>query len=140
VAQGSEAGVSAKLQREMEFSLFLLCGGKGHQSGHLPPVAGRTKYQIRTGFTAVWTPERHFMNFGGIYANPAVTGAAVAAVTNRIEIRAGSVVLPLHDPCRVAEEWSMVDYLSQGRVALSFASGGGDVFCSEAQNYAKRKR
>jgi len=30
----------------------------------------------RHGFTAVWTPERHFHEFGGIYANPAVTSAA----------------------------------------------------------------
>ena len=52
-----------------------------------------------------------------------MTGAAVAAVTERVEIRAGSVVLPLHNPLRVAEEWSVVDNLSGGRVGVSFASG-----------------
>jgi natural product biosynthesis luciferase-like monooxygenase protein len=36
---------------------------------------------------------------------------------------AGSVALPLHHPVRVAEEWSVVDNLSNGRVAVSFASG-----------------
>ena len=40
-----------------------------------------------------------------------------------VEVRAGSVVLPLHNPLRVAEEWSVVDNLSGGRVGLSFASG-----------------
>ena len=44
-------------------------------------------------------------------------------VTERIEIRAGSVVLPLHNPIRCAEDWSVVDNLSNGRVGLSFASG-----------------
>ncbi|MGH9760234.1 MAG: MupA/Atu3671 family FMN-dependent luciferase-like monooxygenase, partial [Blastocatellia bacterium] len=34
-----------------------------------------------------------------------------------------SVVLPLHNPLRVAEEWSVVDNLSHGRVGISFASG-----------------
>ena len=52
-----------------------------------------------------------------------VTSAAVAVVTERVEIRAGSVVLPLHNPIRVAEDWSVVDNLSNGRVGLSFASG-----------------
>ena len=75
------------------------------------------------GFAAVWTPERHFHAFGGLYPNPSVTSAAIAAVTQRVAIRAGSVVLPLHHPVRVAEEWAVVDNLSNGRVGLSFASG-----------------
>ncbi len=33
------------------------------------------------------------------------------------------MVLPLHDPIRVAEEWSVVDNLSGGRAGVSFASG-----------------
>ena len=37
--------------------------------------------------------------------------------------RAGSVVLPLHDPIRVAEEWAVLDNLSGGRIGVSFASG-----------------
>jgi natural product biosynthesis luciferase-like monooxygenase protein len=52
-----------------------------------------------------------------------VTGAAVAAITERVQIRAGSVVLPLHHPLRVAEEWSVVDNISRGRVGISFAPG-----------------
>jgi natural product biosynthesis luciferase-like monooxygenase protein len=44
-------------------------------------------------------------------------------ITERVQIRAGSVALPLHHPVRVAEEWSVVDNLSRGRVAVSFASG-----------------
>ena len=43
--------------------------------------------------------------------------------SDRRRLRAGSVVLPLHHPMRVAEEWSMVDNLSHGRAALSIASG-----------------
>jgi len=75
------------------------------------------------GFHAVWTPERHFHSFGGIFPNPSVLSAALASVTQRIQLRAGSVVLPLHHPVRVAEEWSVVDNLSRGRVGLAFAAG-----------------
>ena len=75
------------------------------------------------GFEAVWLPERHFDRFGGPYPNPAVLAAAVAQVTSRIRIRAGSVILPLHDPLEVAEAWAMVDLLSRGRVDMAFGSG-----------------
>jgi natural product biosynthesis luciferase-like monooxygenase protein len=75
------------------------------------------------GFEAVWLPERHFDRFGGPYPNPAVLAAAVAQVTTRIRIRAGSVILPLHDPLEVVEAWAMVDLLSRGRVDMAFGSG-----------------
>ncbi len=89
---------------------------------------------------AVWTPERHFDRFGGLYPNPAVLGAALAARTRRVGIRAGSVVLPLHDPIRVAEEWAIVDNISRGRVALSFASGWNQKdFTLRPEAYASRR-
>lgn len=81
------------------------------------------KFADEHPFAAVWTPERHFQRFGGLYASPSVIGAALAAITKRISIRAGSVVLPLQNPLRVAEEWAMVDNLSNGRVAIAAASG-----------------
>ncbi|GAA4335820.1 hypothetical protein GCM10023086_68650 [Streptomyces venetus] len=75
------------------------------------------------GFHALWMPERHFHSFGGLFPNPAVLAAALSRETERIRLNAGSVVLPLHDPIRVAEEWSMVDNLSGGRVGIGVASG-----------------
>lgn len=98
----------------------------------IDPGAGRGKYRLLLeaaryadthGFACVWLPERHFHPFGGLFPNPAVAAAAVAQVTSRIELRAGSLVSPLHDPLRIVEEWSMVDNLSDGRVAMSFGSG-----------------
>ena len=49
--------------------------------------------------------------------------AALATTTKHVKLRAGSVALPLHHPLRVAEEWSVVDNLSGGRVGVSFTSG-----------------
>jgi natural product biosynthesis luciferase-like monooxygenase protein len=81
------------------------------------------RFADENGFAAVWTPERHFQQFGGLYGSPSITGAALAVVTKRISIRAGSVVLPLQNSLRVAEEWAMIDNLSNGRVAIAAASG-----------------
>ena len=98
------------------------------------------KFADREGFAAIWTPERHFHAFGGLYPNPALTSAAIAAITSRVQIRAGSCVLPLHHPIRVAEEWAFVDNISQGRVGVSFASGWQpNDFAIAPQAFADRK-
>lgn len=81
------------------------------------------EYLDQHGFASVWTPERHFHAFGGPYPNPSVTSAALAVRTRNLAIRAGSCVSPLHHPIRIAEEWAVVDNLSNGRVGISFASG-----------------
>lgn len=107
-----------------DFSLFYFAADNGS-----PPderyklLLEGAKFADREGFSAIWTPERHFHAFGGLYPNPAVTSAAIAAITTRLQIRAGSCVLPLHHPVRVAEEWAFVDNISKGRVGVSFASG-----------------
>jgi len=75
------------------------------------------------GFEAIWVPERHFHAFGGMSPNPSLTGVLLAEITENVRIRAGSVVLPLHSPIRVAEEWAVVDNLSGGRVDVAFAVG-----------------
>lgn len=106
------------------FSLFYFPSQNAEQSadGYRLLIEG-AKLADHAGFEAVWTPERHFHGFGGLYPNPAVSSAAVAAVTERVQIRAGSCVLPLHHPIRVAEDWAMIDNLSGGRAGLSIASG-----------------
>lgn len=108
----------------MDISLFYFADdASGDDRGRYDLLLDGARFADEAGLTAVWTPERHFHRFGGLYSNSAITGAAVASVTKRIGVRAGSVVLPLHDPIRVAEEWSMVDNLSDGRAAVAFASG-----------------
>jgi len=98
------------------------------------------KFADQNGFAAVWTPERHFHPFGGLYPSPSILSAALAMVTERIQLRAGSVVLPLQNPVRVAEEWAVVDNLSNGRVSLAFASGWhADDFVLAPDHYANRK-
>ena len=81
------------------------------------------RYADEHGFAAVWLPERHFHSVGGFSPNPSLLAAALARDTKQIALRGGSVVLPLHHPVRVAEEWSVVDNLSGGRAGISIASG-----------------
>lgn len=124
--QGESVGGPPKKERSatMDFSLFFFShDGSTHEDGKYALLMESAKFADAHGFSAVWTPERHFQDFGGLYPNPSVLGAALAMITKNIQIRAGSVALPLHSPIRVAEEWSVVDNLSNGRVAIAFASG-----------------
>ncbi len=130
---------SNALEKGIEFSLFYFASEEQQREDSYRLLIEGSKFADQNGFAAVWTPERHFHAFGGLYANPAITSAAIAAVTRHIQIRAGSVVLPLHDPLQVAEEWAMVDNLSHGRVAVSFASGWhANDFVLAPANYETR--
>ncbi|HKI01525.1 MAG TPA: amino acid adenylation domain-containing protein, partial [Thermoanaerobaculia bacterium] len=131
----------AGADREVELSLFYFASDEdeGRDDKYRLLMEG-ARFADRNGFSSIWMPERHFHAFGGLYPNPSVLAAAVAAVTERVRIRAGSVVLPLHHPVRVAEEWSVVDNLSRGRVGISFASGWhADDFVFSPEAYADRK-
>lgn len=107
----------------MQFSLFYFADDGDAGSDRYRLLLDGARFADTHGFAAVWTPERHFHRFGGLFPNPSVTAAAVAAVTTRVGVRAGSVVVPLHHPLRVAEEWSVVDNISGGRAGISLASG-----------------
>jgi len=113
-----------EVERAINFGLYFFSDdGSKNSDDKYRLLLESAKFADRHGFTAVWTPERHFQAFGGLYPNPSVLSAALAMITSRVQIRAGSVALPLHHPVRVAEEWSLVDNLSRGRVAVSYASG-----------------
>nr|WP_244410252.1 MupA/Atu3671 family FMN-dependent luciferase-like monooxygenase [Streptomyces albofaciens] len=120
---------SVPARRAPDFSIYFF---GDYPQDDTAPATGQGKYDhiLETarfadqhGFHALWMPERHFHSFGGLFPNPVVLVAALARETRRIRLNAGSVVLPLHDPVRVAEEWSMADNLSGGRVGIGCAGG-----------------
>ncbi|MBV1862929.1 MAG: LLM class flavin-dependent oxidoreductase [Rhodobacteraceae bacterium] len=109
--------------QKMDFSLYFWGNDDGIGRDKYKLLLEGAKYADKNGFCAVWTPERHFHAFGGPYPNPAVTGAAVAAVTENLSVRSGSCVAPLHHTARIAEEWAVIDNLTNGRAGLGIASG-----------------
>lgn len=117
--------------------------------GTYPAEYAPNKYELlfksaqfadENGFEALWIPERHFHPFGGFSPNPSVLAGALSRVTKNVKLRAGSVVLPLHHPVRIVEEWSVIDNCSNGRVGMAFASGWHpNDFILTPNNYANRK-
>jgi luciferase family oxidoreductase group 1 len=96
--------------------------------------AGKTEHQIvkeqldlmraaeDLGFDSIWPAEHHFSEYG-YCASPALSLAAIASVTNRIRLGTGVVVLPFHNPIRVAEEFALLDLMSDGRVDFGVGRG-----------------
>lgn len=107
----------------MRFSVMFFAAGQGDPAQTCRTVLETTRRADALGLAAVWTPERHFDEFGGVFPSPALTSAALATATTRIQLRAGSLISPLHHTVRIAEDWAVVDNWSAGRAAVSFGSG-----------------
>ena len=72
--------------------------------------------------TSVGLSEHHGVD-DGYCPSPVVVAGAVAARTARLGITLAALVLPLHDPLRVAEDLAVLDILSRGRTVVVFAAG-----------------
>jgi natural product biosynthesis luciferase-like monooxygenase protein len=75
------------------------------------------------GYASVWLTEHHFDFYGGTIPNPAVFGSVVARATKTIRLGTAVTVLPLHNPLLVAEDFAMLDVLSNGRLDLGIGRG-----------------
>jgi natural product biosynthesis luciferase-like monooxygenase protein len=100
-----------------------------------------TVFADRAGFTAIYLPERHFYEFGSIFANSAVMASYLIPQTTRIRFRTAGISLPLHHPAEIVEWWAMNDILSGGRVDLGFGSGWNKPdFIYAPEKYTDRRQ
>jgi len=79
-------------------------------------------YADEHGFDMIYVAEHHGVEDG--YCPSSITlAAAIAARTKRIELRLSAIVVPLHDPLRLAEELAVLDIISKGRASLVAVGG-----------------
>lgn len=76
----------------------------------------------RLGYDTFFVAEHHFHEYGAI-PNPAVFLSAAAMRTHRIRLGTAISALPFRHPMTVAEDYTMLDLLSGGRVVLGVGSG-----------------
>ncbi|MBQ61524.1 MAG: hypothetical protein CMQ19_05550 [Gammaproteobacteria bacterium] len=76
----------------------------------------------KLGFDGVSAAEHHFM-YDAFMPQPLQSLAAMAAVTERVKLLTGAMLLPLYDPLEAAEQSITLDILSNGRVCMGLGMG-----------------
>jgi len=78
------------------------------------------------GFQSIWGVEHHFTDYT-MCPDVIQFLTYMAGRTKKAQLGSMVVVLPWHDPMRVAEEVSMLDNISGGRLILGLGRGAGRV-------------
>lgn len=78
------------------------------------------------GFDSIWSVEHHFTGYAMV-PNVVQLLTYFAGRTKQVQLGTAVIVLPWHDPVRVAEEMSMLDNLSGGRTIFGFGRGAATV-------------
>jgi alkanesulfonate monooxygenase SsuD/methylene tetrahydromethanopterin reductase-like flavin-dependent oxidoreductase (luciferase family) len=84
-------------------------------------IVDEAVYAEELGFDSFWIGEHHFSQYICPYPIPLLS--AIAARTSKIRLGTGVALAPHHDPIRLAEDYAMLDVLSNGRVDLVLARG-----------------
>lgn len=78
------------------------------------------------GFDSIWALEHHFTGYA-MSPSPTHLLAYYAGRTKRVTLGTAVIVLPWHDPVRVAEEIALIDIYSGGRCLFGFGRGAASV-------------
>jgi alkanesulfonate monooxygenase SsuD/methylene tetrahydromethanopterin reductase-like flavin-dependent oxidoreductase (luciferase family) len=107
----------------MRFGLFFLgSSSRRDYRREYEEILEQCVYAEELGYDFVWIAEHHGSDYG-VVPSPAILGAAIAERTERVRIGVGVSVLPLLHPLRVAEDYAMLDVLSDGRLDLGVGRG-----------------
>lgn len=112
------------MTNEMNFGLFFLNSVPPTKTDaeELRDGLEQIKLADELGYEAAWIAEHNARSYG-VVSNTAVYLAAAAATTKNIKLATGVTRLPLHHPLKVAEEMSLVDIISNGRLYLGVGKG-----------------
>jgi probable F420-dependent oxidoreductase len=94
----------------------------GREYGRILELARLTESEQ---LDAAWVSEHHFAEDGYLPSLLPIM-AAMAAVTERIELGTGVILAPFHDPIRLAEDFAVVDQLAGGRTICGLGLGWRD--------------
>ena len=78
------------------------------------------------GFDSIWGVEHHFTDYT-MCPDVLQFLSYMAGRTERVQLGSMVVVLPWHDPMRIAEQFSVLDHLSGGRAIIGVGRGLGRV-------------
>lgn len=78
----------------------------------------------RLGYTRYWFAEHHNTKYQ-MSTSPDILSAHAAAVTKRIRVGSGGIMIPNHSPLKVAENFSILETLHPDRIDLGMGRASG---------------
>ena len=78
------------------------------------------------GFHSLWSLEHHFGRYA-VNPDPLQFLSYMAGRTDHVSLGSGVIVLPWHDPVRVAEQILVLDQMSGGRALIGLGRGTGKI-------------
>ncbi len=106
------------------FSLFDFFQGRQNEATYYQDTLDLVIHSEKLGFDSVWLGEEHFYSFG-ICPSPQLFLTALARETSTLRLGTAISLLPFENPLRKAEDFAMLDILSDGR--LNFGAGRGII-------------
>lgn len=106
------------------FSLFDFYPGRQQEAQYYRETMDLVVLGEELGYEAVWIGEEHFYSFG-VCPSPQMFLASVARETSNLRLGTAISLLPFENPIRKAEDFAMLDILSEGR--LDFGVGRGSI-------------
>lgn len=111
------------------------------------PQSDRERYQAgvemaawadRHGFDTIGLSEHHVTD-DGFLSSPLLLAMAVASRTERIGINVGALLLPLHEPLRIAEDVAVLDMIAGGRASVTVGIGyRPEEYAALGQDWSRR--
>lgn len=107
-------------------SFFTHVPGHGHPAEAYQDALTLFREADTLGYHGGWVAQHHFSEYGRLPSPIPFLGYAAAA-TSRLQLGTALVVLPFEHGLRLAQDASVVDLLSGGRVQLGIGSGGDPI-------------
>ena len=112
----------------MRFAAFTTVAASAGEATNAADMLDNLRQQTvlaeELGFEAMWLGEHHFGPYGvGDLPNPILLGADLAARTSRIRVGQMANIAPWWHPIRLAEDLSILDNMTRGRIEVGFGRG-----------------
>ena len=108
----------------MKFGNFLFpeSPDPAHDGAVLDDTLREAALTERLGLDAIWLSEHHF-DGNSVYADPLMFATALAMMTQRVQLGFAVLQTSLYHPMHLAEQLSLLDHLSKGRLLIGLGRG-----------------
>src|SRR5215831_6107310 len=116
----------------MQFGLYLTpqVEAADEEAPSIDAITDQALQGDEAGFAALYLTEHHFDNYNA-YCDPFLMGPRLASQIKNAWLGYSVVLLPLHHPWRMVENFNTIDQLTRGRCIFGLGSAGGGLIMTD---------